>query len=203
MREISTKVYTYDELSDKAKEKAREWYQGAAAEDCWYDNVIEDAVTIASFLGITVDQWRNTHWIRFSGFSSKGDGASFLGRWRASDIQPLATLKQYAPLDMALEALHNKLQELATQYPNACCTSRPSSSHYSHERSTDLEAIMQEEATQDTTLDAIALEECQVTFMKWIYARLEQEYDYINSDEYIAENMRSNHYEFTEDGQRA
>ncbi len=27
MQVIETKVYTYDELSDKAKEKAREWYQ--------------------------------------------------------------------------------------------------------------------------------------------------------------------------------
>jgi hypothetical protein len=39
--------------------------------------------------------------------------------------------------------------------------------------------------------------------MKWMYRQLEAEYEYLTSDEAITETIRSNEYEFTEDGRRA
>lgn len=43
MREITTKIYTFDELSDKAKEKARDWYREHALDYDWWDHVYDDA----------------------------------------------------------------------------------------------------------------------------------------------------------------
>lgn len=43
MREITTKIHTFDELGDKAKEKARDWYRNCSAFDDWWECVYEDA----------------------------------------------------------------------------------------------------------------------------------------------------------------
>jgi hypothetical protein len=49
-----------------------------------------------------------------------------------------------------------------------------------------------EEAAIETARDA----------MRWIYRRLEREYEYQNSVECVDEVIRANEYEFTEDGRR-
>lgn len=36
--------------------------------------------------------------------------------------------------------------------------------------------------------------------MRWIYKKLEQEHDYLLSDECVEENIKCNEVEFTEDG---
>lgn len=46
MRIQETKVYTFDELTDKAKERARDWYREHALDYDWYDCTYEDAKTI-------------------------------------------------------------------------------------------------------------------------------------------------------------
>ena len=43
MKTITTTVYEFDELSDDAKEKAREWYRAGALDYDWWDAVYEDA----------------------------------------------------------------------------------------------------------------------------------------------------------------
>jgi|SRR5579864_1148504 len=48
MREITVKLYQFDELSESAKEKAREWFRddGGLMAQWAFDNVIEDAKNI-------------------------------------------------------------------------------------------------------------------------------------------------------------
>lgn len=46
MREITTKVYTFDELTDKAKENARDWYRQGALDDEWWSGVSSDAENV-------------------------------------------------------------------------------------------------------------------------------------------------------------
>src|ERR1700687_4493128 len=46
MREIMTKLYRFDELTDAAKEKARDWYREDVLDYDWYDYIYEDAKTI-------------------------------------------------------------------------------------------------------------------------------------------------------------
>ena len=38
---ITTTVYEFHELSDKAKEKARDWYRKASSNDEWWECVYE------------------------------------------------------------------------------------------------------------------------------------------------------------------
>lgn len=42
-KEIKTKVYEFDELSDEAKEKAREWLRDCIQHDYWWESTYEDA----------------------------------------------------------------------------------------------------------------------------------------------------------------
>lgn len=60
MKTITTTVYEFDELNDKAKEKARDWYRDGALDYEWWDSTYEDAeragLKITSF-----DLDRNRH----------------------------------------------------------------------------------------------------------------------------------------------
>jgi hypothetical protein len=43
VREKIIKLYTFEELSDKAKERARDWYREGALDHEWWDATYEDA----------------------------------------------------------------------------------------------------------------------------------------------------------------
>jgi len=217
-------IYYFDELSDKAKERAREWYREGGLDYEWWD--FTNVIDAAKYMGIEIDTKTQTRiggytqgdnggtWdankkityqetcIYFSGFNSQGDGACFLGTWRASDMKPLKELKADFATDTQLHKIHTALWAFKKQYPEAICTSTRSSCHYSHERSTNLEAILGEEIDYNKETHK-PLEECLVDFMKWIYHGLEKEYDYLNSDENVDDTIRTNEYEFTQEGRRA
>ncbi len=68
MREITTKVYQYNELNDKAKEKARDWYREASSSDEWWENIYEDAETIGlKIKGFDIDRGSNVDAVFISG----------------------------------------------------------------------------------------------------------------------------------------
>jgi hypothetical protein len=46
MREITTKVYTFDELNETAKEKAIEWFAESYPDCDWWESTYEDAENI-------------------------------------------------------------------------------------------------------------------------------------------------------------
>lgn len=46
MKIIEIKVYTFDELTEKAKDKARSWWHECGVQDDWYESTIEDAKNI-------------------------------------------------------------------------------------------------------------------------------------------------------------
>lgn len=46
MRTIETKVYTFDELAERAKENARNWYREGGLDYEWWDFIYEDAERI-------------------------------------------------------------------------------------------------------------------------------------------------------------
>lgn len=43
LKTIEMTVYTFDELSDKAKEKARDWWREASMHDEWWEHIYDDA----------------------------------------------------------------------------------------------------------------------------------------------------------------
>lgn len=46
MKEIITKVYDFDELNSKAKDRARDWFREVVSGDEWWDSTYEDAKQI-------------------------------------------------------------------------------------------------------------------------------------------------------------
>lgn len=218
-RTVCHEVYKFDELGDTAKEKAREWYREGALHYDWWDGVYSNAKDAAEYLGITIDsrlrreiggytpegKWDRSKertveetCIHFSGFSSQGDGACFEGTWQASDMKTLKALRQEFPTDKELHRIHKELRYYAKHYPQASCTSKHTG-HYCHSRSTTLDPFLGEDIDYNKdTHDG--LEEALRDFMDWIYRSLEQEHDWLLSDEQVDESIRANEYEFTEDG---
>ena len=72
-------VYRFEELEGKAKDKARQWLVEAATDHDWYESVYDLAKEDGAKRGFEIED------IRFSGFWSQGDGASWTGTvsvWR-------------------------------------------------------------------------------------------------------------------------
>lgn len=202
MKEITVKAYEFHELSDKAKEAAREWYRTWAFEDKWWDAVYDDARVCASKMGIDIDS------IYFRGFSLQGDGACFVGRFEGkTDAE--AAIKEYAPKDEWLQKIAVRLSKLSLKYPKLSAKVRQFNSHYSHSYTIELEGacyvITKDEDEFDEELPATDEEEllsCFRSFSDWIYEQLKEEWDYLNSDEQIDEAIEGNEYLFTAAGSR-
>jgi hypothetical protein len=198
-RVVETTVYKFDELSDRAKEKAREWFLQEYPDHEWWDTTYEDAKLCLGFLGFSVDK------IYFSGFWSQGDGACFTGSWSVDRVK-VADLKEHAPKD---EELH-RLAEIASKYANDyvldaqladdpyAMTIAGGQSRYNHENSVDIEVHGDHGSTAEEELCEMA-RDC----MRWIYNQLKAEYEWLTSDEQVDESMRINEYEFDEEGNRA
>lgn len=196
-------LYTFDELSDKAKEKARNWFREACAYDEWWENTFEDAKQIAKLMGIEIKN------IYFRGFSSQGDGACFEGSY-AHKVASVAAVKEYAPTDKELHRIVTALALAQSEWRNAIKATVKHSGHYYHSRCTDIDVTLDysawvdsEEATPDLTLQAEEnITELLRDFMEWVYVQLEKESEYQNSDENIDGNIRANGYTFRENGKR-
>jgi len=209
-RVTETTVYQFDELSDEAKEKAREWYRQWNCDDSfWSECTIDDAKEIGKLLGMDIDN------VYFSGFWSQGDGACVEGTWRASNVK-VDKMKEYAPQDKELHRIVDGLAEIARAYPDGYfkVTHR---GHYSHSGCTAFDVELPTEQENELEYDAPEYKLLQVKlgededtliklardFMDWIYKQLEKEWDYQNSDEQVEESIRANEYEFLESGRRA
>lgn len=92
MRTQIIEIFTFEELSQESQQKAisAERNNPNRLDYSWYDHIIEDATTYLGFMGFS-----NVN-ISFSGFTSQGDGASFVGHFDSSTIN-LANLESHAP----------------------------------------------------------------------------------------------------------
>lgn len=197
MRTITTNVYQFDELSEKAKEKAREWYR--QADFFITDWTIEDAVQIAEILGIIFDTNKQGVCVYWSGFCSQGDGASFDGSYRYAKGATKA-IRQHAPQDTELHRIADKLlsaQRARFYKLRATCKAR---GHYFHSVCMGV-GVMQDGGYADDAHER-AITEALREFADWIYKQLQREYEFQSSDEQVDEAIRANEYEFTENGER-
>lgn len=226
MRTKETTVYQFDELSDRAKERARDWYRNASANDFsdyQAESVLEDAARMADLLGINLRTrtvqlmgggTRQEPQIYYSGFWSQGDGACFVGTYayRKGSVKAIASEAPAEWKDQQtgevkrdesnakLNRIAQELQALQSQYFYRLTANVAHTGRYSHEHSTTIEVYNGENEADEQTSEALA--DLLRDFMRWIYRALEAEYEYQNSDETIDENIRANEYEFDEDGNR-
>jgi hypothetical protein len=194
---IIKEIYTFDELSEEAKEKAREWFKKCYDHEEWWLFVFEDVTIIADIFGLDIEN------IYFSGFSSQGDGACFEGDYSYKK-GGLKAVKEYAPMDKELHGIVRQLQDIQKPAFYRLTATTKNSGRYSHSgcMSVDVECY-DESGHWDCLKDN---QEQEITdelrcFADWIYDKLEKEYWWLMSDESVDENIRINEYEFTGDGE--
>lgn len=110
-------TFTFEQLSDDAKERARQRYLESDPYDYdWWDCIYEDAITIAEMMGITIKTTEQKTMggksyqrpcLYFSGFWSQGDGACFTGDWHpfGNPGAVVREVRRYAPKDKTLHRL--------------------------------------------------------------------------------------------------
>lgn len=160
-------IYKYDELSDKAKEAARNWYAESALDHEWWDSIYEDAAHIG--LKITsFDLDRNRH--------AKGQ------------------------LKDAEQVAHNIIKE-----HGETCETHDIARNYL----TRLEAITEKFKDTDdfneeheNAVQELA-DELEKELLERYSVMLQNESEYLISDEVIEEGIRANDYEFLETGKIA
>ena len=208
---IATTVYRVDELHECAKDRARAWYRECGFDHDWYDAVYEDFQRIANILGIRLKtrvsrliggRTREDPCIWFRGFWSQGDGAAWEGTYSYRK-SAAAELLAYAPKDQTLHHIAETLQ--AAQRHNfyqlrAEVTHR---GNYYHAFTMAVSVTRDGAAAAEIIGDAESIvTDALRDLANWLYRQLEQEYDYLTSDEAVDETLVANGYTFTKEGRR-
>lgn len=201
MRVIETKVYTFDELSEEAKEKAIENYRYLEVELFdWYEPIYD------MFKDTYSDLFEITN-MYFSGFCSQGDGAMFeYGGITDKLIDEFISQLQ-------LSTLRKKIVKEAIHFSG----SGKHKGNYNHERSCshsiyvesqyDLERYHSniQEFIENIAMDfEVFIEEKYIELAQELYSMLESEYEYLTNpeDEAIFLFLQSVEYEYNENGER-
>lgn len=199
--------FKFGELSESAKQKAREKYtSGDYLVDEWWDGVYEDAVCMGQMLGIEIGatthvstKGRNytTTNIRFSGFGSQGDGACFDGTYRyapdaAKHIDQETTDEELLRIAKELTLMHVTQRLQGLEYFTAAIHAERNNSIRTEIRDWGVDEVGEPDEEKFRRL--------MQDFADWIYARLEDENDYLYSDEYVDERLSENDCVFDEDG---
>ena len=183
------RVYDYEELSENAKARARDWYREGGLDYDWYDSLFDWAKQAGACLGVQVDD------IRFSGFWSQGDGASFTGTYRYRPGWRVALRAEFGGEALAeLERIGSVLQaaQMPVFYKGSAVVSQRG--RYCHEYSADIECDPSTTSFEADTQEALR------DFMRWVYTQLGREYEYLVADGTVEEAILANGYEFTSDG---
>jgi hypothetical protein len=195
MKTKTIQLFEFDELSDTAKEKAREWFREWNLDYDWWDCTFDDAKAAGKYIGINVDD------IRFSGFWSQGDGASFSGSYEYRKGAEKA-VRKYAPLDTELHAIAQGLTAIQRRYFYQLGASISFTGRYCHEGCTSIDVWDKRGFDTDLTDAEEVVSELLRDFMRWIYRQLENEFNWLQADEQVDESIRCNEYTFDEDGNR-
>ncbi|MEG6258788.1 antitoxin of toxin-antitoxin stability system [Enterobacter bugandensis] len=207
---ISTTVYTLDELSDAARENARDWYREHALNDDWYQNVFDEFTGICNILGVDIKLYRvpllsgnrrQHHCIWFSGFCQQGSGAAFEGDY-AYQPQAVYRIREHYPEDAGLHRIADLLQ--AIQLHNSGELRATIRHHGQHIHESCMAVTVERHSSgQDMTADSeAAITEAIRELTRWLYGWLESEYGWQTSPDVVDDDIIAGEYTFTGDGQR-
>lgn len=146
----------------------------------WWESTLEHLTEILEQVGF----WNVN--IYFSGFGSQGDGAQFVGCYEYNKGGIEKVLEEYKEYSELMEFC-NELLRLGEELPSLRLTIG-SKNNYWNESCTQFAF-----SYQDTYCELVedGYKEACRAFMQEIYSRLEKEYDYLNSVEYILECSES------------
>jgi len=195
MRTVETKLYTFEELSAEAKQTAIENHRDINTYDGWWEPIFEGITEEAEQAGFHVGN------IYFSGFWSQGDGAMF----EYTTVGDTLLNKFVDQLDLS----PLRKQWLRSQtFAQSEGTHR---GHYYHENccshNVDFEPNFGWNENFSNWISSFGdqYEEFVIseykTLCRELYDRLSKYNDELTSDEDVADTIKMNDYEFTEDGQ--
>lgn len=166
MREIVTRVYTYDELDDKAKERARDWYR-AGIDHEWWETIYSDAEEIGlKITAFDCQRYAHGHFLE-----SAQKTAHKIEKEHGETAPTFKTAKGYL----------KQRDEIIDTAPKT------------------EDGDFKDEYALDQALDELDREFLR-SLLEDYRVTLDQEWDYINSDEQVEEGIIANGYEFTEHG---
>lgn len=198
-------TYSFAELSDEAKETARNWWREQGLDyDEWYDCTFDYAKEVGAVLGIDIDK------IYFSGFWSQSDGASFESSYRYKPGWRKALRKHAGGDDLKeLERIGVELQRAQRFASYQITASTRQHGHYMGGMVVDVELGDPPGGDGWPTLEGCPhlweepVKDALNDFAHWVYRTLEKEYKYLDSDEHVDEMLTINEYEFTAEGKVA
>lgn len=202
-------LFEYSELSDSAKETARQWWIEAMDSSDW-EFTIDDFITIAGLMGIEVTHtsqrtmgggMRPFPNVYFSLGYSQSDYAAFEANYSYRKGSAKA-VREHAPQDTTLHGFAEKLQAAQSR-----CGYKATATISSNNRDgMDVEvsdAPYERDAFDKWTEDVEwPIREVMKGLASWLYDSLRAEYEYQTSEEQIAETMEANGYTFRENGKR-
>jgi len=225
--EIKDKLLKWEELSQEAKEYAIKKYREEGFSYDWWDSVYEMAKEEGAELGFLIDD------IYFSGFWSQGDGACWTGQvdvraWLESQgidsigvsawcelIQEDFTQKHIRVTHSNHHYSHENTMgfsdldfELDPDPDNASTSGFEMKGNHIF-KGMDwkllLDIIKTDPACPYKNIEQIeqAVAESAKDYACTIYKRLQEDYEYLTSDEVIAETIQANDYNFTNEGELA
>lgn len=175
MKTISVNLFEYNELSDKAKEKALEDNRDYNIYDMWYDSIYDDANTMSLVIS-AFDLYRRTISIDFDTFPEDSIGAILKNAGKTTELHKTAT-RYYASLE-ELKREHIQRQAFLDEEDEGD----------EEERFEETETYEEwrDEFIKDLGEDYLSL--------------LRQEYEYQTSDTAIIESFEANEVMFMENG---
>ena len=188
--------YTFNKLSDKSKEKARDNVRcdGNYPYWDWWDDFFETATNIAKCLGFDTGTKLSASGkkvpifdISFSGFYSQGNSASFSGEYSYNpnaieQVSECTTCEKIIEIAVELTTMQITQRLRGYKHFQASITQN---GRYSHSGS--MSSSIDDYGNEDEVgfPDEDRFNELMVVFADWMYKSLEAEYNHLMSDEVI------------------
>ena len=187
----------YKDLAEDVKEQLRDKhrYVNVSYLD-WWDGVYDWAKEDAAKFGLGIEN------IYFSGFSSQGDGASFVGELRFKECDVPDLNEGAKALYDVLAGVYGLIKIVAED--SELRVHIEQRGNYYHENTMGFDYYTRYDNTDevDTILAAKEeeIEEALRDYARWIYRTLEKDYDYLISDEAIDEYL-NDYTNYNEEGE--
>lgn len=192
MRTITVNLRTIGELNEQERARALDKYRYWNVEcDEWYEYTLAQWKEILEIIGISDAD------IRFRGFCSQGDGASFTGYY-GYNKGALSKLRKEYPNWSELHEVVRAIQDIQKRFfYTLTCELYRFGHHYSHENTVGVTGAEWCKGWLPDSVEDELLEPMR-DLMRMIYSQLEQEYDYLTSDDAVYESLLINEVEFNE-----
>lgn len=209
MRTVTTTItfYQYNELSEEAKEKAREWFLRDYPEYGWWEFVYEDIDALARNIGLIIKPHTSRNMrgeiIAKPGFNFDLDRQELKYQgyydydktWKDKCRHEFG--KDVFERDRALSKFLRAWEEKVLSLQKSAFYGITIDVDCRTYNSIDVHNVYGREVTDDQVIQA---EELIELFNDHVLDMLQKEYDYITSEEHAEEMIIANGYEFTEDG---